>query len=128
LPDEYDQIDRDLAHYWGVHPYDLHRLLTAFEQHDDSFVLSNDNEDRAVRVAAHNLNDEHRAHFLSVAQEHIDLLAPVQEFLPPFRALFTPHDNPLLVADWTHKQIALNASASGTCQPLLILYLIATIC
>jgi hypothetical protein len=126
LPDEYDQIERDLASYWGVHPYDLRRLISELEHHPDSFVLANDGDGGVIHVADANLNPQNEAHFLSVAEEHMSLLRPVQDAIPEFRAIFTPHDNPMLVKDWMHHQAALNASATGTCMQFLSIIFFST--
>lgn len=43
----------------------------------------------------------------------IDLLEQVQQYIPPFRAVFSPHDNPNLFTDFELRQLALNLAARG---------------
>lgn len=47
----------------------------------------------------------------------IDVLADVEEYLPPFRAVFSPHDNPNLHSDWELREEALDAARHGKCKP-----------
>ena len=46
----------------------------------------------------------------------IDLLEEVQRWIPPFKALMSPHDNPGIMFDWEIKEKALEAAAKGTCE------------
>ncbi|PPQ99419.1 hypothetical protein CVT24_005406 [Panaeolus cyanescens] len=42
-----------------------------------------------------------------------DMLADVQDHIPPFRAVFSPHDNPSLLRDWKNREEALKAAQMG---------------
>ncbi|KAJ7815225.1 hypothetical protein B0H14DRAFT_3450490 [Mycena olivaceomarginata] len=45
----------------------------------------------------------------------IDMLREVEEELPPFRAVFSPHGNPNLVPDHELRDMAQEAANKGTC-------------
>ncbi|KAG6858802.1 hypothetical protein C0991_001924, partial [Blastosporella zonata] len=44
----------------------------------------------------------------------MDILSDVEDSIPPFRAVFSPHDNPNLHTDWELKDQALKHAAAGT--------------
>jgi hypothetical protein len=114
MPDEYDRIHDDLAPYWGLSPAAFRGLEHAHEAHQETYTLG--------RVGAHGVmvvnmslpNQGMKGH-LQGAYEIADTLAPVQEHLPPFRAVFSPHDNPTvgLSAEW--RALALKAVREGRC-------------
>ncbi|KZP13270.1 glycosyltransferase family 90 protein [Athelia psychrophila] len=117
LPDEYDQIHRDLAPFWGMHPADLARLQSDHEAHVDSYTIGKDRASDPIGVLKMVLSysgpgTQEDAH-LEQAQDMIDSLADVQHFVPPFRATFSPHDNPNLFSDWEVKTDMLRAAAAG---------------
>ncbi|KZP10784.1 glycosyltransferase family 90 protein [Athelia psychrophila] len=131
LPDEYDQIHRDLAPFWGMHPADLARLQSDHEAHVDSYTIGKDRASDPIGVLKMVLSysgpgTQEDAH-LEQAQDMIDSLADVQHFVPPFRATFSPHDNPNLFSDWEVKTDMLRAAAAGECasffpSPLMMSY------
>lgn len=49
-------------------------------------------------------------------------LEDVEEFIPPFRAVFSPHDNPNLHTDIELKKQALKHAAAGTCKEHIFSY------
>ncbi|KAJ7178854.1 glycosyl transferase family 90-domain-containing protein [Mycena crocata] len=116
LPDEYDQIDRDLAHFYGVAPVDLRRIQREWEAHADSYTIGKDGEQDGISMLNFTLpeNEEVRLELAAGAFQMIDLLAEVERDIPPFRAVFSPHDNPNLVTNYVLKQQALEAAKKGT--------------
>ena len=50
--------------------------------------------------------------------EILDLLKPIEHLLPPFRAIFSPHDNPNLLTDYYVKKAFLDAAKEGKCKYL----------
>ncbi|KAJ7143765.1 hypothetical protein C8R44DRAFT_724793 [Mycena epipterygia] len=87
LPDEHDQIDRDLTHFYGMDPADLQRIQRDWEAHADSMVNFTLPADEAVRLE------------LSTGGfQIIELLVEVERDIPTFRAVFSPHDNPKFIA------------------------------
>ncbi|SJL16212.1 uncharacterized protein ARMOST_19731 [Armillaria ostoyae] len=114
LPDEYDQIHRDLEPYWGVNPVDLARIVSEWEGHEDSFTLGKE-EGHRVRLVNYAIRDPNtHGHVLSGAQMLGELLEDVDEFLPPFHAVFHPHDNPEHVTDWELRDKMFEHARAGT--------------
>ncbi|KAK0496511.1 glycosyltransferase family 90 protein [Armillaria luteobubalina] len=114
LPDEYDQIYRDLEPYWGVNPVDLTRIVSEWEGHKDSFTLGKEEEHR-VGLVNYTIHDPSFVdHVRSGAQMFSELLEDVDEFLSPFRAVFHPHDNPEHVTDWELREKMLEYARTGT--------------
>jgi len=118
LPDEYDRIYHDLEPYWGMDPVDLNKLQAEYESHRDSYTLGK-TEDSEITVVATALPPpgpgSPTASHLSQAGVIVALLKDVEKFIPPFRAVFSPHDNPNQPTDWELKTQALKAAAAGTC-------------
>ncbi|KAF5381740.1 hypothetical protein D9615_005399 [Tricholomella constricta] len=116
LPDEYDQINRDLEPFWGYHPLDLQQLRDKQELHTDTFTLGKNatSEISVLRVSfAHSTNNWKPEALLGGARSIMDILKDVQHELPPFRAVISPHDSPTLFSDYEVKKIALDAADRG---------------
>jgi hypothetical protein len=131
LPDEYDQIYHDLEPFWGVDPWELQQVelvchfsiiqygkfwvslvaVKAREQHIESFTLAK-SKDGPITVARTSFASENPS-FLSGAYSILNLLENVTEWIPPFRAVFTPHDNPDVLNHYELKQQAVAAAARG---------------
>ncbi|KAF9470694.1 hypothetical protein BDN70DRAFT_998858 [Pholiota conissans] len=115
LPDEYDQIHRDLEPFWGMDPNDLQKLQRDWEAHEDTFTIGKDSYDDPLSVKNHSIpnGDTSRTGLAKGAYEMIELLEDVEHLLPPFRAVFSPHDNPNLPTDCELKRQALRAAQAG---------------
>jgi hypothetical protein len=124
LPDEYDQIERDLGPFYGVRGGELRAVQRAWEAHVDSYTLGKDigdgrdaygeayadeesesfgtdaDADGARRDRLRMLNftlpadPAVRLELATGGFQLIELLSEVEAELPPFRAVFSPHDNP----------------------------------
>ncbi|KAG6820335.1 hypothetical protein H0H93_001995 [Arthromyces matolae] len=117
LPDEYDQIYKDLEPFWGYHPLDLQQIQNQQEFHTDSFTLGlNDTGELEVLKTsfAASENNWDPYNLLGGARSIIELLKDVEKDLPPFRAVISPHDSPTLFTDYQVKKMALDAASSGT--------------
>ncbi|KAJ7067168.1 glycosyl transferase family 90-domain-containing protein [Mycena amicta] len=81
LPDEYDQIDRDLAPFYGG-------LQRDWEAHADSYTIGKDHVDEGLSMLNFTLpeNEQVRFELAKGAFQMIELLAEVQHELPAFRA------------------------------------------
>jgi hypothetical protein len=77
------------------------------------------NETHDSHLGNHAYNDpEHwreRA-LLRGMDEITDLLKPVEDALHPYRATFSPHDNPNQLMDWNVRQTLLKAAKEGKCK------------
>ncbi|KAF7368753.1 hypothetical protein MVEN_00200300 [Mycena venus] len=116
LPDEYDQINRDLAPFYGVDPVWLQGMQREWEAHADSYTNGKDAEEDVLAMLNFTLPADEgvRLELASGGFQIIELLKEVEAELPPFRAVFSPHDNPNLVVDWELRQQALDAAKAGT--------------
>ncbi|KAH7890255.1 glycosyl transferase family 90-domain-containing protein [Phlebopus sp. FC_14] len=114
LPDEYDQIYRDLEPFWGIDPADLKAIQVEWEDHQDSYTLGK-SEHGPLHIVAERLpNDpEQRRILLTGAYQMIELLQDVEHLLPAFRAVFSPHDAPNIFLSHEMKSAALDAAASN---------------
>ncbi|PBK80584.1 hypothetical protein ARMGADRAFT_949531 [Armillaria gallica] len=114
LPDEYDQIYRDLEPYWGVNPIDLNRIVKEWEGHEDSFTLAKEDGHRIGLVNYTIRNPDTHAHVLDGARMLGEMLEDANEFLPPFRAVFHPHSKPEHVTDWELRRNMSEHARAGT--------------
>ena len=99
-------------------PDDLLKLQAEQETKPDSFTIAkNDTHDsQLVRKAFSDPDTWEQRALLRGLDEIVDLLLPVEDALPPYRAIFSPHDNPNLLSDYNVKKATLDAAAAGTCM------------
>ncbi|KAG6853997.1 hypothetical protein C0991_011654 [Blastosporella zonata] len=117
LPDEYDQIYKDLEPFWGYHPLDLQQIQNQQELHTDTFTLglNETNQLDVLRVSfASSANNYNPYNLLSGARSIMEILKDVEKDLPSFRAVISPHDSPALFSDYQVKEMALDAASSQT--------------
>ncbi|KAF8650711.1 hypothetical protein AX16_005084 [Volvariella volvacea WC 439] len=114
LPDEYDRIYQDLEPYWGMDPNDLQALQHEWEAHADSYTIGKV-ADGKLQILNHTLpyDEKSRTNLMWGGRQIVEMLEDVQEYIPPFRAIFSPHDNPNLHIDWELRQMAIKAAAAG---------------
>ena len=123
LPDEYDQIHHDLEPYWGIDPVDLRAAQFEWEAHRDSFTLGKLRDEDVITVVNISLPEDRISDYLAWgAKPQMDLLTEVHQFIPPFRATFSPHDNPNELGEWTWKNAALEAAKKGTCMHQFLMH------
>ncbi|KAG6884642.1 hypothetical protein C0993_009359, partial [Termitomyces sp. T159_Od127] len=115
LPDEYDQIHRDLEPFWGMDPRDLQRLQAEWEAHADSYTIGKV-RDGPISLVNYSLPAIQPETFdlRDGAYQIMNLLKEVEEKIPPFRAVFSPHDNPNLPFDWQLREQAIKHAAAET--------------
>lgn len=109
-------------------PVDLHRLQAEHESLKDSYTIGKTEDSETITLLAVG----HRGagpnslpkNYLVQARETMDLLQDIAKFIPPFRAVFSPHDNPNLFTDWDLKTQALQAAAAGKCTFIVTFCLI----
>jgi hypothetical protein len=91
------------------------------ENKPDSFTIGK-NETHDSQLVASAFSDpktwQQRA-LLRGLDEIADLLQPVEDALPPYRAVFSPHDNPNLLSDYHVRKATTDAAAAGKCILLI---------
>ncbi|KAH7098348.1 hypothetical protein BKA62DRAFT_372460 [Auriculariales sp. MPI-PUGE-AT-0066] len=107
LLDEYDQINRDLEFFWSVKPSELIAAQAELETHDFTHTIGKTREGGNITILA-----EHGAE--SRAQRQLELIDPIKEHLPPFRATWYAHDAAWFFTSWEIKEAGRKAVAAGT--------------
>lgn len=115
LPDEYDQIYHDLEPFWGIHPADLLDIQAELESKVDSYTIGK-TDTTSVSVVNTSLTEGSYDQLIHGSVAIVKLLQEVEEFLPPFRATFSPHDGPNRLSDYAVKNAALDAARSQSCK------------
>ncbi|KAF8217988.1 glycosyl transferase family 90-domain-containing protein [Mycena galopus ATCC 62051] len=115
LPDEYDQIDRDLGPFYGAHPEDLQGAQRAWEAHADSYTIGKNATEGELAMLNFTLPADEKVRLVlaSGGFELMEMMDEVAHELPPFRAVFSPHDAPSIFMDHELRQQALQAAKKG---------------
>ncbi|KAG0702517.1 glycosyl transferase family 90-domain-containing protein, partial [Suillus ampliporus] len=115
LPDEYDQIDHDLAPFWGLDPLSLQVIQRDWEGHVHSYTLAKSSPLEPFGIGNETLPEDQteRQRLLVGANQLIDLMTEVDDDLPMFRAVFSPHDNPNVFLTHEMRQRAVEAGKIG---------------
>ncbi|KAJ3855117.1 glycosyl transferase family 90-domain-containing protein [Lentinula lateritia] len=114
LPDEYDQIDRDLEAYWGIKPQDLQTIEFAHEvlPECDTYTLGKLDLKDSISLLNYSLPHNASVHYdmAEGGKMIMEMLreAGVDKYIPPFRATFNPHDSPEML---TNRNLWLKAVA-----------------
>ncbi|KAI6038342.1 glycosyl transferase family 90-domain-containing protein [Pisolithus marmoratus] len=112
LPDEFDEIYRDIEPYWGLDPEDIVRSAEEAETRDSTFTLAKTSSNDGLEIVYSTFTGADDS-FLERVAAIIDLTQDFGSDLPPMRILFHPHDTPAMHTDWRIKQMALDAAARG---------------
>ncbi|KAG1844512.1 hypothetical protein DFJ58DRAFT_802581 [Suillus subalutaceus] len=115
LPDEYDQINTDLAPFWGIDPTRLQAIQLAHESHVHSYTLAKSTPSGPVHVGNESLPADERTRqgLLIGANQLIELMEGIQDELPLFRAVFSPHDNPNVFVTHETRRKVVEAGQKG---------------
>ncbi|KAK7052187.1 beta-1,2-xylosyltransferase 1 [Favolaschia claudopus] len=115
LPDEYDQIHADLEPFWGINPQDLLAIRAELEAKVDSYTIGKIGDSGQVKVVNTSFAPGKYEQLIKGSVQIIDLLSDVEEFLPSFRAVFSPHDGPnrASLSDFFVEDAARKAAAGG---------------
>jgi len=116
LPDEYDRIYHDLEPFWGIHPIEVERLRVELASSHESYTLGKTEQDSNVTLLTDTLPENTSAtkYHIVTAKKIAGMVDEVSKYIPPFRALFSPHDNPNRMTDWGLRTLAIEAAAAGT--------------
>lgn len=99
-------------------PQDLQHIQHDWETHVDSFTVGKDTLEEPISIKNYSLStsDQSPDDLIQGAFEIIALLEKVQTSIPPFRAVFSPRDNPNLPLNFELRKLALKAARTGTCK------------
>ncbi|EGO19794.1 glycosyltransferase family 90 protein [Serpula lacrymans var. lacrymans S7.9] len=114
LPDEYNQIYKDLEPYWGIDPHDLASILSHLEEDEGVIVVGKRPNNDYITVFNSTLPPDDQGLLVVMMKDLLDVIQGVQQRLPSFRAVLSPHDNPNMLSDYTVKSMALKAAAART--------------
>jgi hypothetical protein len=112
LPDEYDEIYQDLEPFWGIDPLDFQQNREDLEMEQNTVVIGKTDQSSSVEVLDYRLPDEAAQRLVGSLGNVLRLFEDIEDFIPPFRAVFSPHDNPSMLSDYGVKSKALEAAAS----------------
>ncbi|KAG2351992.1 glycosyl transferase family 90-domain-containing protein [Suillus spraguei] len=112
LPDEYDEIYHDLEPFWGIDPLDFQKTREELEAKEHTVVIAKTDEGPFIEVVDYHLPHDDVQRLLGGIEHVLELLQGVEDFLPPFRAVFSPHDNPSMLSDYGVKSMALEAATA----------------
>ncbi|KAF7303773.1 hypothetical protein MIND_00606900 [Mycena indigotica] len=109
LPDEYDQINDDLEPFWGLEPKDFLAIRSELEAKIDSYTVG-----KSATTGVHVVNTSFAPgkydQLIKGSVAVVDLLRDVEDRLPPFRAVFSPHDSPNRLSDYFVEEAARRAA------------------
>lgn len=117
LPDEYDQIFRDLEPFWGMEPSDLFSTQAELEAKTDSYTIGKATKNASVGILAYAFQDGRYDQLIAGSREILGFLKKIEHLLPEFRLTISPHDNPNRLSDWGVKQTLMEAAAAKTRGP-----------
>jgi hypothetical protein len=112
LPDEYDEIYQDLEPYWGIDPLDFQKNIEQLEAQENTVVIGKTDQNSFIEVIDYHLPQDSAQRLLDRIDNVLKLLEDIEHDLPPFRAVFSPHDNPSMLSDYGIKSMALEAAAA----------------
>lgn len=114
LPDEYDQIMRDLEPFYGIDPSTLLAELAKEEGRGFSYTLVSEKGRMSVEKRNYNLEGGDKGK----PEGMMDFLRDVEGELPDFRAVFSVMDGSSLYLSWEHKAEAIKAARENRCTAL----------
>ncbi|EGN94295.1 glycosyltransferase family 90 protein [Serpula lacrymans var. lacrymans S7.3] len=114
LPDEYDQIYHDLEPFWGLDPLDLSAILTQLEVDEGVITIGKHHPTDPITVFNTTLPENRQKLLTEMVSNVLEVVEGVQYDIPPFRAVFSPYDNPSMLSEYTVKAMALEAAAART--------------
>lgn len=112
LPDEYDEIYQDLEPYWGIDPLDFQKNIEQLEAQENTVVIAKTEQNSFIEVVDYHLPQDSVQMLLDRIDNVLEFLKDIEHHLPPFRAVFSPHDNPSMLSDYGIKSMALEAAAA----------------
>jgi hypothetical protein len=117
LPDEYDLISSNLAPFWGIDPRRLQKTRENWESKKDTYTIGKTSIGGQLELIKYSFHNESRMSDFTVGHRELKkLLREVLDFIPPFRAIMSPHDNPTLLSNYDLLQSAIQAGKENKCM------------
>ncbi|TXT03887.1 hypothetical protein VHUM_04310 [Vanrija humicola] len=98
MPDEYDQIERDMAPFYALHPKDLRDRIDMHSGDKDTYTIKITNG-KISTTAQYKDEAIHHARLKS----QLELIQDVAQWIPDMKAIYTVHDTPMSLIDWDHR-------------------------
>ncbi|BEJ11490.1 hypothetical protein CspHIS471_0109120 [Cutaneotrichosporon sp. HIS471] len=100
LPDEYDQIDRDLRLFRALHPNDILLRMNRAARDPDTFTI------KVHHGLMRSTSSVNSSDWLHVARKdgQLELIRPIVEYLPDMIAVYTVHDTPFNFISYSHRE------------------------
>ncbi|KAF8634774.1 hypothetical protein AX15_000731 [Amanita polypyramis BW_CC] len=112
LPDEYDTIYHDLEPFWGLQPTELLKTRDDLESKIDSYTVGKDANGH-IGVVNYAFREGTYNQLIQGSKAIINLLSDIEDHLPQFRAVFSPHDGPNRLSDYFVRSTALRTAHDG---------------
>ncbi|ESK85738.1 glycosyltransferase family 90 protein [Moniliophthora roreri MCA 2997] len=120
LPDEYDQIWRDVEAFWGFEARALRVAHESFsrKRKDGVYVIGKETWEENIKVFD---NTTYHEDMTFGGRLLIQLLhnSGVEKHIPPFRIVVNPDDRPLIQKDWVLWNMAVQQARVGSVLPPL---------
>jgi hypothetical protein len=107
-----------LEPFWGLQPTELLKIRDELESKIDSYTIGKD-ADGHIAVVNYAFEEGRYDQLIHGSEAIIDLLADIEDYLPPFRAVLSPHDGPNRLSDHFVRASALRAAHDGACKYFL---------
>ncbi|GMK54891.1 hypothetical protein CspeluHIS016_0114770 [Cutaneotrichosporon spelunceum] len=103
LPDEYDQIDKDLRLFRALRPNDILRRIGKASQESGTFTIKVRN---GLVDSTSNMNRTDVNHELHAGRMdgQLELIRPIAEHIPDMTAVYTIHDTPFNFISYAHQE------------------------
>ena len=115
LPDEFDQISRDLHVFRAFSPTDLRNLMTTASNRPDTFTLKVVNGD-VIDITTSALMGLRGANDRVAGQ--LDFIKGLAGDLEGLEVVYSVHDTPSVLLGWEHRQELNQLIEEGECELL----------
>lgn len=115
LPDEYDQINRDLRPFRAISPRDLQTRLESTAKLPDTYTIRVKSGSIRTSVTFGNEEEEIVGARMRV-EGQVELLKDIAKDLPDFTAVYTVHDTALGTISWAHRMELEEHVQDGECK------------
>ena len=113
LPDEYDQINRDLRVFRALSPRDLQARILAASELPDTYTLK-------VRHGSLRTSSSFDGEAIAGADERlagqVELIRPISRYLDDLTVVYSIHDTPTCLLGWDHREELLEHVEEDECM------------